>query len=518
MFTWNRKWSLRPIEVCEEKIEFSNEVKLLGITLDSKLTFNTHIDNITKKCIGTLFQNKRAIGPTWGFSPKVCHWIYTEIIRPTLAYCSIVGSEMWRTKSTLNDWKESKEWLSSIWLAPCPRHRTQLLTISQEHPTSLKGEAAKGSVRLMGQGHWTLETAPSGKGIIKAHSILSNNFLHTLNINKHDSWDITKPKLVLDHSYTITYPTASLTEDYKNRLNSDIIEASTHGICCFTDGSKTEHGTSGGFVISDTRTKTITEHSFKTKDYCTVFQAETAAIKHAVEELITFNNQQITFWSDSLSTLQALSDKIHNNKSINDCHKALTKLADENTVHLKWIKAHTGHWGNEKADELAKAGTVSSNLVCSLVPLNHIKNMINDKGNSLTHKRWNTNRHAHADLILGNHHTKTLKILTNNLNNRTRYHTGICIITGHIGLNKHLHRINRSDTSNCPNCTDTEETVAHYIGQCPAYSRIRGDTLGTYYDSINNIMDNNNIDLRIYIALKTKRLLKKEEKDDTGVT
>ena len=143
----------------------------------------------------------------------------------------------------------------------------------------------------MGQGDWTLETAPSGKGIIKAHSTLSNNFLHTLNINKHDSWDITKPKLVLDHSYTITYPTASLTEDYKNRLNSDIIEASTHGICCFTDGSKIEHGTTGGgFVIFDTRTETITEHSFKMKDYCTVFQAETAAIKHAAEELIAFNN------------------------------------------------------------------------------------------------------------------------------------------------------------------------------------------------------------------------------------
>ena len=119
---------------------------------------------------------------------------------------------------------------------------------------------------------------------------------------------------------------------------------------------------------------------------------------------------------------------------------------------------------------------------------------------------------------LSHHHTKTLKIPTNNLNNRTRYRTGICIITGHIGLNKHLHRKNRSDTSNCPNCIDTEETVAHCIGQCPAYSRIRGDTLGTYYDSINNIMDNNNIDLIINFALKTKRLLKKEVKDDTGVT
>ena len=145
----------------------------------------------------------------------------------------------------------------------------------------------------MSQGDWTLETAPSGKGIIKAHSTISNNFLHTLNINKRDNWDITK--LILDHSYTINYPTASLTEEYKNTLNSDIIEASTRGICCFTDGSKTEHGTGGGFVISDTSTETIIEHSFKMKDYCTVFQAETAAIKHAAEELITFKNKQIPF-------------------------------------------------------------------------------------------------------------------------------------------------------------------------------------------------------------------------------
>ena len=81
-------------------------------------------------------------------------------------------------------------------------------------------------------------------------------------------------------------------------------------------------------------------------------------------------------------------------------------------------------WGNRECNKRGK-------LVCSLVPLNHIKDMINDKVNSLTYKRWNTNRHAHTDLILGNHHKNTLKILTNNLNNSTRYRTGICIITGH---------------------------------------------------------------------------------------
>ena len=297
MFTWNRKWSLRPIKVCGETIELSNEVKLLGITLDSKLTFNTHIDNITKKCIGTLFQCKRAIGPTWGLSPKVCHWIYTAIIRPTLAYCSIVWIRAVENKINTKR-LEKVQGMALKYMAGAmpstPYTALNYLTGTPHITDYLKGEAAKGAVRLMGQGDWTLETAPYGKGIIKAHSTLSNNFLHTLNINKHDSWDITKPKLVLDHSYTITYPTALLTEDYKNRLNSDIIEASTHGICCFTDGSKTEHGTGGGFVISDTRTQTITEHSFKMKDYCTVFQAETAAIKHAAECRRTHHLQQPT--------------------------------------------------------------------------------------------------------------------------------------------------------------------------------------------------------------------------------
>ena len=64
--------------------------------------------------------------------------------------------------------------------------------------------------------------------------------------------------------------------------------------------------------------------------------------------------------------------------------------------------------------------------------------------------------------------------------------------------------------------TQIKFTIAVILS--PAYSRVRGDTLGTYYDPINGIMDNNNIDLIINFALKTKRLLKKEDKDDTGVT
>ena len=44
------------------------------------------------------------------------------------------------------------------------------------------------------------------------------------------------------------------------------------------------------------------------------------------------------------------------------------------------------------------------------------------------------------------------------------------VITGHIGLNKHLYNMNITNTTKCPACDYETETVTNFIGQCPAYS------------------------------------------------
>ena len=128
---------------------------------------------MTKKCIGTLFQCKRAIGPTWGLSPKVCHRIYTAIIRPTLAYCSIVWIRAVENKTNTKR-LERVQGMALKYMAGAmpstPYTALNYLTGTPHITDYLKGEAAKEAVRLMGQGDWTLETALSGKGIIKAHS------------------------------------------------------------------------------------------------------------------------------------------------------------------------------------------------------------------------------------------------------------------------------------------------------------------------------------------------------------
>ena len=70
MFTWNRNWTLRSISVGCCTIALSKTVKFLGVTLNNKINYNTHIDNITQKATAALMQYKRAVGPMWGSLPR----------------------------------------------------------------------------------------------------------------------------------------------------------------------------------------------------------------------------------------------------------------------------------------------------------------------------------------------------------------------------------------------------------------------------------------------------------------
>ena len=71
--------------------------------------------------------------------------------------------------------------------------------------------------------------------------------------------------------------------------------------------------------------------------------------------------------------------KLTRSKTVIHCHDDLDDLAKHNTVHIKWIAAHVGHWGNERADELAKIGTTSTSLVKGYISQFHIKALINHK-------------------------------------------------------------------------------------------------------------------------------------------
>ena len=135
------------------------------------------------------------------------------------------------------------------------------------------------------------------------------------------------------------------------------------------------------------------------------------------------------------------------------CHEALDELAKHNTAHIEWIAVHVGHWGNERADELAKIGTTRTILVKGYIPQSHIKALINHKFHLLNQVKWTKNGHCHTNTMLGNKQKHTIKTLNEQLiNNIIHYRTALQIITGHIGLNKHLYNMIITNTTKCPAC------------------------------------------------------------------
>jgi len=75
---------MKAITLSECPIEASQEVKYLGITLDSKLRFKTHVDNTIDKYTRALFTCRNIAGKSWGTHPRIIRWLYLMVVRPIL--------------------------------------------------------------------------------------------------------------------------------------------------------------------------------------------------------------------------------------------------------------------------------------------------------------------------------------------------------------------------------------------------------------------------------------------------
>ena len=67
-----------------------NTFKYLGVILDSRLRWKAHVDTKCQNAILVFNQIRRTTGKTWGFSPKIVHWLYTMVIRPMITYAAVV--------------------------------------------------------------------------------------------------------------------------------------------------------------------------------------------------------------------------------------------------------------------------------------------------------------------------------------------------------------------------------------------------------------------------------------------
>jgi hypothetical protein len=65
-------------------------VKYLAVVLDYRLTWRKHVNVRVRELHNLLWDCRRAYGAKWGLRPKVVHWLYVSIFRPSKTFASLV--------------------------------------------------------------------------------------------------------------------------------------------------------------------------------------------------------------------------------------------------------------------------------------------------------------------------------------------------------------------------------------------------------------------------------------------
>ena len=157
-------------------------------------------------------------------------------------------------------------------------------------------------------------------------------------------------------------------QESRIKANLHIIRNYNSHNSIYTDGSKDPKKEISGYgiVIYDENGTCNVEKSFKVNAHASIYTCELAAILHALVIIHThkhiYKEKKVALFTDSLSSLQSIQAGHSNNRPIllNNILKLITLLNNNNTeISLVWVPSHVGLDGNEKADQLAKEGSIS---------------------------------------------------------------------------------------------------------------------------------------------------------------
>ena len=267
LFTNKRKPDFGTLRLNGRQLENSKEATLLGVTLDSKLSWKPHITRIARKATAALLQYRQIMGIAWGLNPTSMRWVYTAMIRPVITYaCASWVGEV--NKKYLEKKLSRVQRLACLIISSAfpstPTGALEMLLNIMPINEFILSEAVRGSYRLSRVSFWPAKTIGSTRKT-KSHVDVCNEAKQNLPLRSMPADLITKTK-VFGKQYKCLVMERKDEVQYENALEPSIIR-------CYTDGSKLNGRAGASFYIEYASGSQTDQNFFHLGRYSTVFHS-----------------------------------------------------------------------------------------------------------------------------------------------------------------------------------------------------------------------------------------------------
>jgi ribonuclease HI len=475
MFTLKRKWTLPPLALCGKQLVLAQQAKYLGVILDHKLTWAAHVKYTTEKALRILAASRRAVGKRWGLTPEAMRWIHTSIVLPIMTYGSVVWARAADTESNLSRLRHVQRTAClgiSGAMKSAPTQALEALTGFLPVDLKVREEALCSFARLRSSNQWRGWQFKARPLVRQSHMEWTQRQARLIPELEFPS-DSIPPRLLLDRRFKVVRESREVWQERNLPL------APLTGYACYTDGSRHDNFTGAGALIipSSPAVGDRTEKRSNLGRYGTVFQAEVTGVTEAAEELLArgVERENITIYCDSTACLGALTNPRVRSHTVLRCADGLNRLGDLNSLELHWVPGHMGVQGNEEVDLIAKSAAVQPVEAEPRIPVSKAvtRAAIKQHLRSIQERRWTNMTSCRLFKSWFPSLPTATRVAEFYALPRSKIWQVTALLTGHVSLNHHLHRIGVAETALCDRCQGVEETPLHILGECPCYGAAR---------------------------------------------
>lgn len=460
-------------------LQISEQHVYLGIVFDSKLTWKPHIRDRTARATKTICQLNAVARRRFGLPGKTHKFIYQRAIIPLITYGAIV----WGYAIDQNENTKMLTRVNRIASLGCTGLLRTTATSTVQVIAGLKPLVNR-LYEIIGMSFFNIESNPDLRD--RLHWDYYNE-VH-LETTTHKSpihyasccACITTAGLTQkrrpgdrDHPAINKRPTTVIQDREKAIQSASVSMPGT--IKIYTDASKQGESKVGCAAVMEIDGIFRNIASDSLHKYESVFRGELwamhIALNYLYSNLGSLKHQQVTIFSDSKSSLQALNNSRSLESDIFSIQKQAQFIAEKG-IHIKfqWVPGHEGVKGNELADELAKQATeveldetITNKMTKCRLRRGLIKETITE-----WQKQWDISKDGRHTYSLFSKVSEDIAFETYD-NIRRHDKTNLRrALAGHFPCRSYLNRFHLDQTDECRLCAKESETIEHVILNCPS--------------------------------------------------